>query len=153
MSDKKVTKLGRLPDGALDSYYIEEYLEAPAKKSEAYLKAYDRYCNDCKTQGIEAYNVNRDYARQYAKSIHDRLRDRINTELYKLADDDKALGRRVLRELANKAESESVKAQCASNLAKGLYPEHIVTKSETIEDIDRELKQLEQDINQSIGLH
>ncbi|MBT8448825.1 MAG: hypothetical protein KJO69_04000 [Gammaproteobacteria bacterium] len=146
MSNEKVTKLGRLPEGALDEYYIDAYLETPYKKSEAYRSAVQRYYKDCEDQNIDPHRVNLQYAGQYAKKIHERLRERIQAELYKMAEDDKAFGRSVLRQLAKEAESESVKAQCASNLAKGLYPDHQVVRTETIEDIDQELKQLEREI-------
>lgn len=151
MTDSNVTKLGKLPEGALDEYYIDAYLDKPANKKEAYLTAYSQFLSDCDDQGIEPYRINEKYAYQYAKSIHDRLRDRINAELYKLAEEDKALGRRVLRKLAEKAESESVQAQCASNLAKGLYPDVQITKQESIEDIDKQLKAVEQEIQKTTG--
>ena len=153
MTDNKVRKLGRLPEGALDDYYIESFLDQPGNKSKAYLIAYERYCVDCKQQGIEPHNINKDYARQYAKVLHERLRDRIQSELYRLSEDDQSLGRSVLRDLAKNATSESVQATCASQLAKGLYPDIQITKQESIEDIDQELKQLEQQINTATRLN
>jgi len=153
MNNNKVTKLGRLPDNALDDYYIQAFLNKPGNKTKAYLVAYDRYCAEAVEQGIEPYQINRDYAYTYVRKLHDRLRERITAELYKLAEDDKRLGRSVLRQLAENAESESVKAQCASNLAKGLYPDVQVTKQETIEDIDKELKQIEQETKEAERVH
>ena len=150
MTDTKVTKLGRMPEGALDDYYVREFLENPGNKSKAYERAYTRYCEDCEKSGTEPYGVNLDYARQYAQSIHERLRERITADLYRLADDDKALGASVLRDLAQNADSESVKAQCAANLAKGLYPDVHITKQETYEDIVRELEQIEKELQQGV---
>ena len=141
-----------MPEGALDDYYIQAFLEEPYNKKEAYLKAYAQYLQDCDDQGIETYRVNEKYAYQYAKSIHDRLRERISTELYKLAEDDKSLGRSILRKLAKNAESESVQAQCAANLAKGLYPDVQITKQETMEDIDKALEQTQREIEQLTGV-
>ena len=152
MTSSKVTKLGRLPEGALDDYYIEEYLDQPSNKSKAYLKAYDRYCAECREQGIAPHSINRDYARQYAKAIHERLRERINSNLLLYADDDKAFGRAGMRYLAENAESESVRAQMYSNLAKGLYPDVQITKQETMEDIDKALEQTQREIEHLTGV-
>lgn len=151
MSNQKVTKLGRLPEGALDDYYIEEYLDKPENKTKAYMTAYRRYCVDCEKQGIDPHRINEEYARTYANTLHNRLRERINSSLLLYADDDKAFGRAGMRYLAENADSESVRAQMYSNLAKGLYPDVQITKQETIEDIDKALEQTEREIEQLTG--
>jgi hypothetical protein len=115
----------RLPAGALDDIFVEYYLET-ASNTEAYERA-------CKAGGKD---FKKKYAAQYGKAMFDRLKERINDELISADVADKALGRKVMRELTKTAQSESVKGQMASNLAKGLYPDVLVEKAgQTYEEI------------------
>jgi len=119
----------RLKNGALDDLYIEAYLDNPFKgKTVALRVAMDK-------AGIEG-NV----YRQRANEIHERLRDKIETAMIKLASDARALGLSKLIELLD-ADSESIQAQVATTLTKSVFPDIQVTKTETITDITERLEQ------------
>jgi len=141
-------KPDRLPEGALDEYYITAYLDKPQNKSEAYRSAWADYLKD--NPGHEHLLPNMSYARTYANAIHTRLSETINKRLITLAEDDKALGRAILRELAINGTSESVKAQCATTMSKGLFPDHIITKDLSLTEIEAELAQIEEQERQEL---
>ncbi len=115
--------------GSLDDHYSNLYLDTPWKQhKELYLEA-------CELAGVTvAINVN-----QAAYELHKRLKPKLGDLLRANQEDDMALGRATMRKLCKGAESESVKGQMASTLAKGLYPDHVVTKDMTLEEVDREL--------------
>lgn len=128
----------------LDSKYIKHYLnKTKAGKTAALQAAY-----------IEA-GMNRKATRGRAWDMHNRLRNEINKQLLIQSDDDKALGRNVLRELCKSADSESVRASTAQTLAKGLYPDVKPVEAKTIDDLDSaisdNIKQIAQDEGKSIN--
>ena len=136
-----VGKQNRVSANSVDEHYIKHYLDKTAKGQRAALQsAYDEL-------GIDKVATT-----QRAYEIHNRLRDDINKQLVIISSDDKALGRSVLRDLAQNAESESVKASTAQTLAKGLYNEVVITKDETITDIDSELQSIQQQIKEKGGI-
>ncbi len=127
----------RLSPGALDDYFIEYYLET-ANMTEAYTRA-------CRAAGHKA---NLEYANRYGKNLFDRLKAKINDALIQADVNDKALGRKVLRELAINSESDSVRATVGANLSKGLYPDHQVKTELTTEQIKDKLKANKEKIKQ-----
>ncbi len=127
----------RLQPGELDELFIEYYLET-ANMTQAYKRA-------CKAGGHDA-KLN--YAKQYGAAMFKRLKARINDALIQADVEDKALGRRVQRELCQNSESDSVKAQTSANLSKGLYPDHQVKTELTTEQIKDKLKANKEKIKQ-----
>jgi len=147
--DKKETdnelragKSNRLKPGAVDEHYIDCALECPfAKNIDNLRKAY------------EMAGIDQVATRQRAYEIHERLRDRIDTELLKKAKDARRMGLTVLMDLAQNADSESVKAQVSTTLTKDLFPDVSVKKTQTIEEIDAEIAQLQKELNEGKELH
>ena len=147
--DKKETdnelragKSNRLKPGAVDEHYIECALEYPfAKNIDNLRKAY------------ELAGIDQVATRQRAYEIHERLRDRIDTELLKKAKDARRMGLTVLMDLAQNADSESVKAQVSTTLTKDLFPNVSIKKTQTIEEIDAEIAQLQKELNEGKELH
>lgn len=122
----------------LDDIYIDAFLDNPASGP---LAAY--------RVAIDQAGLNVRATKQGAFQLHERLRTRINETLVKLSDSDKALGRKVLRDLATSAKAESVKASCAQTLAKGLYPDVKITKDMTKQEIDDEVQKLQAEYDQA----
>ena len=135
------TPTGIMKQGAIDSYYIEAYLDNPKLSQLDVLKL----------AMINAEHTGK-ATRQHAYVIHDRNRDKINSEMVKLASDLKNLSISVIKELMIKAESESVRLSAAQTGTKDLFPNVSVSKQVTIDDIDSEIKQLEQDIANQEGM-
>lgn len=136
INGKHVTN--RMPNKAIDPYYIDAYLDNPkAGKRKALETAY-------KVAGVD-----KDATRQRAYDLHDRLRDQIERRLVKLAADYKAIGLSKLVELCKSAEAESVQLAAAKTLTTELFPNVTIERIETIEDIDAELAELESEIAQT----
>ena len=130
----------RLKNGALDELYIAAYEKNPiAKKIDLLREAMN-------AAGLDSNRA----SRQRAYEIHNRLSDELEKRLLRAVKDARRLGLNVILELAQNADSESVKAQCALAITKDLMPDIQITKQETIEDIDRELEQLETELQQGI---
>ena len=118
---------------SLDDSYIYEYLKFPEKGKLSALRL----------AGHQAPT------RQLAYQLHNRLADKIDRELDKLIKQDAALGRATLVHLTKHAQSESVKAACASKLmeyADKTKPQHVIHRIDTVEDIDAEIEQIQQRI-------
>jgi len=138
-TDLRAGESQRLKPGALDEKYIDAYLDNPFKgKTEALRTAMSE-------AGLEG-----NATRQRAYDIHERLRDRIEVAMIKLASDARALGLNKLIALLD-ADSESIQAQVATTLTKSVFPDVQVTKQETIEDIDEAIRKAEEEISE--GLH
>ena len=112
-------KSNRLKPGAVDEHYIECALEYPFAKNIDNLRL-----------AYELAGIDQVATSQRAYEIHERLRDRIDTELLKKAKDARRMGLTVLMKLAETADSESVKAQVATTLTKDLFPNVSIKKEE-----------------------
>lgn len=130
--DYFITSKGKVRKGILDEYYIAQYLERPSSYISVLKRVYEEVGIDKKATAI------------FASSLHKRLRPQIEEKLLEFDLDDKALGRSVLRELCSNADSESVKASTATTLSKGLYPDVIVKKDMSLDDINKEIDKLEE---------
>jgi hypothetical protein len=135
-------KSNRLKPGAIDEHYIECALEYPFAKNIDNLR-----------MAYELAGVDQLATSQRAYEIHERLRDRIDTELLKKAKDARRMGLTVLMDLAQNADSESVKAQVSTTLTKDLFPNVSIKKTQTIEEIDAEIEQLQRELNEGKELH
>ena len=128
-----VIKPERVGHQEYDEEYIRQYLRHPEKGK---LSALERAQHPHPT-------------RQIAWRMHHRLADKIDRELDKLIKQDAALGRATLVHLTKNAQSESVKAACASKLmeyADKTKPQHVIHRIDTVEDIDAEIEQLQKRI-------
>ena len=126
-------KPDRMENKAFDDDYIRQYLRHPEKGK---LSALERANHPAPT-------------RQKAWHLHHRLADKIDRELDKLIKQDAALGRATLVHLTKHAQSESVKAACASKLmeyADKTKPQHVIHRVDTVEDIDAEIAQIQKRI-------
>lgn len=129
----------RLKNGALDQHYIEAYEKNPLSKKIDLLRS-----------AIQSAGVDIKATRQRAYELHNRLSEELERRLLRAVKDARRLGLNVVMDLAQNADSESVKATCGLALTKDIMPDVTVTKQESIEDIDKELEQIEQDIHQSM---
>ena len=132
----------RTQNYSLDQHYIDAYLNNPKAGKTAALKA------AYKAAGI----TDKKATRQRAYDLHNRLREDIDGQLIKLAKDAKALGLNKLIDLCQNAENENVQLSAATTLTKDLFPNISIRKVETIEDIDAQLKAIEDEIQESNGL-
>lgn len=124
---------------SLDDHYSELFLDNPTETHTTLYK------EACKLADVPV-SIS---PRQAAYELHKRLQSNLNKLLIQQSDNDKALGRSVLRKLTISASSESVKAQCAGQLAKGLYPdvvEHV--EPQTLEELQEESKLLDEQLRE-----
>jgi hypothetical protein len=121
----------RLKPGALDEHYILAVLENPFESQLANL-----------SRAMITAEIDGRATRQRAYEIHDRLRDRIDTEILKMAKDARAMGLSTLMSLCKSADSEAVKAQVATTLTKDLFPHISIKKTQSIDDMETELQEL-----------
>ena len=128
------TPTGILKHKALDSYYVNAYLENP-KLSHVDVLRMAMINAECTGNAT----------RQMAYDIHDRNRETINTEMVKLASDLKNLSISVIKDLMINADSESVKLSAAQTGTKDLFPNVSIRKESTIDDLDHEIEQLLRD--------
>jgi len=125
------TPSGMMKRGAIDSYYVESYLDNP-KLSQL----------DVLRLAMINAGIPDTATRQHAYRIHDRNRDKINAEMVKLASDLKNLSVSVIRDLMVNADSESVKLSAAQTGCKDLFPNVSVKKTQTIDDLNCEISNL-----------
>ena len=131
-AESRAGKSNRLKPGILDDHYIAAYENNPIEKKVVLLRT------AIKSAGIEMQAT-----RQRAHEIHTRLSDTLEKRLIERAKNARSLGLLTLEYLCRNAQSESVKAQVATTLTKDIFPDVQVSKHESIEDIERELEQLE----------
>lgn len=135
----------RLKPGALDEYYLEAALEYPGKSQKDLLQiAMDRAGHNGKA------------TKQHAYKIADRMRDRIIVEAEKLATDIKYLGVSRLKEmLTDETVTGSTLLGAITLSTKDIFPNVSIKKEQTIDELDKEIDRLQQEINQveGKGLH
>ena len=129
----------RLKNGALDEHYIEAYEKNPLAKKIDLLRT-----------AIKAAGLDIEATRQRAYEIHNRLSDTLERRLLTATKNARRLGLNVVMELAQNADSESVRAQCGLALTKDLMPDVSIVKQETYDDIDNELQMIEQELQQGV---
>jgi len=129
----------RLKNGALDDHYIEAYEKNPLSKKIDLLRT-----------AIKSAGISMQATRQRAYEIHNRLSETLEKRLMRAVKDARRLGLNVVMELAQKSESDSVRATCGLALTKDIMPDVTISKQESIEDIDKELEQIEEDIHQAM---
>ena len=123
----------RIKEKSFDEQYIQEYLRYPEKGK---LDALRRAGHPNAT-------------RSKAWDLHNRLESQIDKALDKLIKQDAALGRSTLVHLTKNAQSESVRAACASKLMEygdKAKPQRIVYEVDKVEDIDKEIEQIQKRI-------
>ena len=116
-----------------DDLYIAEYLRYPEKGKTAALRR----------------SGHPNVTRARAWQIHDRLSERIDSQLNKLIKADAALGRATLVSLCKSSQSDSVRAACATKLmeyADKTKPQRILFETDSLCDIDKEIEQLQERI-------
>ena len=133
-------KPDRLPQGALNEYFVEYYLEC-ADMTEAYRRAARAYGHDFKDK----------YASQYGKALYTRLQKQINEAIDNADIDDHLLGRKVQRELAMKAESETTRLQAANALCRKKADKLVLTDERTIDDLDGSIEALQRELDNTEG--
>lgn len=132
-------KPDRLINNAYDDDYITEYLRYPEKG---------------KRQALERAG-HPNPTRQFAWRMHDRLSDRIDKALDKLIKQDAALGRATLVSLCKSSQSDSVRAACAAKLmeyADKTKPQRIIHETANVEDIDKEIEQIQERIKAGMNV-
>jgi len=124
---------GRIKAGVLDEHYISAALEYPFAKKIDLL----RYA-------IESAEIGDRLTASYQRAceIHDRLLDKIDTAVIKLAKDARRMGLTTIMELCENAESEAVRSTMATTLTKDLFPNVSVKKTQTIDDLNGEISNL-----------
>ena len=115
---------GRLNKGALDELFVQYYID-----SADITESYKRAC-------IKIGHTINEHAAQYASIMFKRLRATIDTALNTAEIDDHILGRKVQRELALKAESETTRLQAANALVRKKTDKLEIIKDE-LTSIDR----------------
>ena len=136
------TPTEQLKHKALDSYYVDAYLENPKLAQVDVLRI---AMKDAEIEG--------NATRQFAYLIHDRNRDKINTEMVKLASDLKNLSISVIKDLMINSDSDSVKLSAAQTGTKDIFPNVSIKKEElTPEERRDKITKLQQDL-QAEQLH
>ena len=131
----------RLKPGALDEYYFQAAMEYPKMtQKECMQKAIEM--SGC--EGTEA-------TKQHASKIHDRLRDRINTEATKIANDIKYLSVSRLRDILVRDELDNLLLGAIQTGTKDLFPNVSVKKTQTIDDIDKAIEEKQRQIAEQTG--
>ncbi len=134
------TASGRMKRGALDNYYVESYIDNPELSQLDVLRL-----------AMITAKIPDTATRQHAYQIHDRNRDKINTEMVKVASDLRNLSVSVIKHLMVNAESESVRLSAAQTGTKDLFPNVSIKKTQTVDDIDSEIQRLQDEIAQTEG--
>ena len=130
----------RMSKGALDEHYVSAYLDSPMDgKTAAMRKAMEAI-------GMDSSTANR----MRAWEIHHRLQDKIEEALIRVAKDSRAIGLRKLLQLCEHADSQNVQLSAATTLTRDLFPNVSVSKTMDITDIDKKLKALEDEINNTV---
>ncbi len=133
-------KGNRLSPGALDEYYYQVALEYPKlTQRECLQKAMD-------DNGHKAIAT-----KQHANVIHDRLRDKINIESQKIANDIKYLRVSRLRDILVRDELDNLLLGAIQTGTKDLFPNVSIKKVQTIDDIDSEIQRLQDEIAETEG--
>jgi len=132
----------RLNAGELDKLFIEYYLHT-GSKTEAYRRSARAYGHEFKSK----------YAAQYGKKMYDRLHKDIEYAIDQADMDDDILGRKIQRELAKTAESESVKLSAATALRRKKTEKLEITDNRTSDDIDTDIERLWIEVNQKDNKH
>ena len=115
----------RLNKGALDDYFVEYYIDT-ANITDSYEMAANK----------AGHAYNKEYARQYGHKMYKRLQTKINDAITTAEIDDHILGRKVQRELALNAESESTRLLAANALVRKKTDKLEIIKDE-LTSIDR----------------
>jgi len=125
------TPSNRLKPCALDEHYFQVALEYPKMTQ-----------RECLQKAMELAGREGIATKQQANTIHDRLRDRINIEATKIANDIKYLSVSRLRDILVRDELDNLLLGAIQTGTKDLFPNVSVKKTQTIDDINSEISNL-----------
>ncbi len=139
--DECLTDSGeRLRPGILDDHYLDAALEYPAAPKTELLR-----------HAIKSAGLTMAATKQKAYEMHERLRDKIDAEVIKLAQDAKLMGLSKIMYLCEHAKSETVQGAMATTLTKDLFPNVSIRKETTASDLDESIKGHMQEIAAAEG--
>ena len=116
---------GKITKGTLDDLFIQYYID-----SADVTESYDRACVKV------GHDYNKKYAKQYGHVMYKRLRSKIDAAINDAEIDDHILGRKVQRDLALNADSESTRLLAANALVRKKTDKLEIIKDE-LTSIDR----------------
>lgn len=130
----KVVEIQAAAKGELDDLFIEYYLNH-SEKHGVVAEAYDY------AKKMLGQTYNEEYAKQYGRSIFNRLRDKISESLDQKEVEDACLGRNILRKLAS---DDTVPASTRVAAAKELTRKRIdrpsISKQKNLGELDKEIE-------------
>ena len=139
-AEYRAGKSQRLRPGALDKHYIDACMDYPFESQQKNLQ-----------RAMDEAGIEGTATRQRANEIHERLRDKIDKELVKIARDAKRKGLKKLVQLCENAQSETVQLSAATTLTKDLFPDIAITKEESYEDLDQILERNTEELEALTG--
>ncbi len=134
------TPSNRLKPCALDEPYFQTALEYPRLTQ-----------RECLQKAMDSMEYEGIATKQQANVIHDRLRDKINIESQKIANDIKYLSVSRLRDILVRDELDNLLLGAIQTGTKDLFPNVSIKKVQTIDDIDSDIQRLQDEIAETEG--